>query len=715
MKGIVKNKVVKKKGVSKIKKKLPAKKKNLADTSIDEFFNQDFELEENNESKTKKRSKKDESESEESDVDIESHKKSLKSLKDVDPEFYQFLQKNDKKLLDFNLSDDEKASDDEEDHEDKHVPPSSLEVPSDESDYEQTEVVENEASQGPIKITFKLLDHWRDEIQKDKSIKTIKKLVDAFHAALITVSDPDASTQVQYKIEGGALFNAVVQLCILSLPDALKKFLKISSEAEFEAHKSKRFPKIRSVLKTYLKDLLELLQHLTSPEILRVLLKHLHALIRFTRSFSSLNKLLIRILLKLWSTGEESVRVIAFLNIYQLAKTREESLLETLLKSMYLKYVENAKFVAPSTLPGINFMRCSLVEIYLLDSNYAYNYVFLYVRQLAIYLRNAMTLKKKEHFQAVYNWQFINALRFWCDLIISSKNNQMIQSLQYPLVQIITGTIQMIPTSQFYPLRFHCTQMLIKISKETGTFIPVLPYLLEVLNNYDFNKKHTAVSMKPLSFICILRVSKSQLRENGFKDAVIESIYELMLETAAKDSHFCHFPDMYVPCIIQLKHFLKKCKVTNFCKKIKQLLSKIQENAQFIETERKKITVDLKDLASIKNWENTIKNQGTPLIKFYKSWFEIHQSQKLKLLTQNDSMSDLKLPVIKKSNKKRNNNDSDNSDLDMTEEQLKAMDKKQKAQKKKKRKVVHENKNGGDFSIDNNVDIVEDMTLNDWK
>lgn len=75
---------------------------------------------------------------------------------------------------------------------------------------------------------------------------------------------------------------------------------------------------------------------------------------------------------------------------------------------------------------------------------------------------------------------------------------------------------------------------------------------MQILNSYDFNKKHKAVSMKPTPFICILRMSKTQLQENGFKDNVIDSIYKLILENAAKDSHTIYFPDLYIPCIIQV-------------------------------------------------------------------------------------------------------------------------------------------------------------------
>lgn len=58
--------------------------------------------------------------------------------------------------------------------------------------------------------------------------------------------------------------------------------------------------------------------------------------------------------------------------------------------------------------------------------------------------------------------------------------------------------------------------------------------------------------MKPVSLVCILRISKSQFIENGFKDSIIETIYHLVLEHAASESHKIYFPELYTPCITQV-------------------------------------------------------------------------------------------------------------------------------------------------------------------
>ena len=119
----------------------------------------------------------------------------------------------------------------------------------------------------------------------------------------------------------------------------------------------------------------------------------------------------------------------------------------TLFKNLYLSFARNSKFTSINTLPMINFMQRSIIEIYSSNSKLAYEHVFVYIRQLAIHLRNAMNLKKKESYQAVYNWQFVHSLILWSKLLsslVKTNNgfNEYLQPLIYPLIQCIIGTIK---------------------------------------------------------------------------------------------------------------------------------------------------------------------------------------------------------------------------------------------------------------------------------
>lgn len=62
---------------------------------------------------------------------------------------------------------------------------------------------------------------------------------------------------------------------------------------------------------------------------------------------------------------------------------------------MYVSYVTNCKFISQNSVPTVNFMRKSLTELFSLNEVVTYNHAFVYIRQLAIHLRSAITLKKK--------------------------------------------------------------------------------------------------------------------------------------------------------------------------------------------------------------------------------------------------------------------------------------------------------------------------------
>jgi nucleolar complex protein 2 len=704
---------------NKIKVKKSKKNDDFSSMSVDNFLDQDFEGSVSEESEQideeevsqlhsdiEENVGGDNIEDNESEDEIENHKKALSKLQDTDPEFYNFLQENDKKLLDFDVSDDD-VDDDEEDP--QHKPSEELEVASDESDFEDDQVKDKGI------VTLKMLKNWDTAIQKDLTNKTILSLTRAFHAALVRVTSENEQEPCQYKVEGSAVFNGVIQLCVIHLGPALRRFLRLKEGSKQPPHKCKRFIKIKRTLKDYFMDLSKLLSGVTSANIQTVLLKHLHYMSPFIVSYPNITKSILRRLISIWGTAEEGVRVLAFLCILRITNGQKAKFLEIVLKAMYMTYVKNSKFVSVGSLAAINFMRRSLVEMFALDASVAYQHVFLYIRQLAIHLRNAITVNKKENIQAVYNWQFVNSLKLWGSFLSAAEHKLQLHQLVYPFVQVCLGALKLVPTTQYYPLRFHVVQILMDLSRDTGVFIPILPFLLEVLTTYDFNKKHQKVSMKPMHFTCLLRASKSQMTENGFKDALIENIYGLLLEYLAAQSSSVSFPDLSLVCVVQIKQFLKKCANANYNRKMKQLLEKIEQNAQFIENERSKLTLNIVDAKQIAGWESQIKTKGTPLGTFFENWNKLHTVKKNKQLTNNEELADYKLPTIKKKAAKVREEGpvelfpSDSEDSDGGSQKEKTRKRGKRGGKGKKIKDE-----SGPVEDDGEQDIVEDWKASDW-
>eukprot|EP00918_Siedleckia_nematoides_P017955 GHVU01038419.1.p1 GENE.GHVU01038419.1~~GHVU01038419.1.p1 ORF type:complete len:760 (+),score=147.94 GHVU01038419.1:154-2280(+) len=466
-----------------------------------------------------------------------------------------------------------------------------------------------------------MITKWSTALQNQPSVGTLQDLVSAFKAA-VQQAGAEQTAPCKYIVKESAVFNAVVRTCLSDLLPTLLGLLKWKPDRKKEQlpSTSNKWSKVKFLVKSYLIDILQLVSQMQETVIVNAILRHMLLLMPFFACFPKIARVVMKKLIRIWSTGEETVRVVAFLCINKLTTLGQASMLEPALKQMYMAFVANSKFTSPTTLPMINFMQRSLVEMFAIDVALTYQYAFIYIRQLAIHLRNAITTRKADTCQAVYNWQYIHAVHFWARLLSQLHPNTTLQPLIYPLTQTIIGTIKLSPIARYYPLRFHCVRTLNMLCEATGTFIPVLPFLLEVLQLTDFNKKHATQSFKPINFACILKLSKAQLQEKAFKDGLVDQLFELFVETFKVHAHSIGFPELVLPTVIQMKAFMKLCKVANYTRQMKQILEKVEETSRTITQRRKTATLDIKDQQAVAAWEKRSKEQDTPLSKYYKIW-----------------------------------------------------------------------------------------------
>ncbi|KAG0277918.1 Nucleolar Complex 2 protein [Linnemannia gamsii] len=556
----------------------------------------------------------------------------LDALKEKDPEFYKYLQQNDQELLEFDGEMEDLESEEENDDEDDDE---EMEVDSDEDMEEEEEqpkkkgkktaVEEEETMDGVPLVTKEMVAAWQSALVEKHSLRALRRLLLAFRAGA-HLHDAEDDRTYAYKINSPIVFNKLVVTCLKHVIPTLDHHLPVQTTSGGKpkpVNSGSKYATLQPLVKSFLQNTLFLLKELTDQEMIYFVIRESEKAIRYLIGFPKIAKDLLKHLLFLWSTATDRVRIISFLTIRTICLQLGPTYLDLSLKGVYLTFVRYAKTTTMHTLPNLHLMQNCVAQLYGMDFDRSYQHGFVYVRQLAIHLRNAVLVKTKESFKAVYNWQYLHCLGLWAQVISthalsSAGQPTALHALIYPLVQVSLGALRLIPTSTYYPLRFQIIRNLIQLIENTGTFIPLAPFLFEVLEGGEMKRPGRKGTLKPLEWDLGFKCSKDYKGSRVYQDGTGEQVYELMTEYYALFSTSISFPELAIPAIVQLKRFIKKSSLVKLTKQFAGLVEKLEQNSRFVEGERNKADFSPSDAAGVSGFLRHQDKEKTPLGAYWK-------------------------------------------------------------------------------------------------
>lgn len=622
---------------SSIKDKDSAEEKEVQQDTVEDFFNSQIEEAPAKDSK-KKRSKSKKLSKEDLDNEKEDYKASMEKMAEKDPEFYNYLKENDGGLLDFDIS---KLSDDDEDEveDDVEADADEEDVVQVEDDLDEPEEAAKETpkkskkkeQEGQTELTLAAVKAWKKSLDDQHSIKTIKKVLVAFKEA-VNVSESNDEEVSQYTLSDPEVFNALLLVVLKTIPEAVQFNIPLavsSTGTKYVSTENKRFKTLSTTLKAHASSLSTLLTDIHDQEIANLVLKSIHTLLPYFLSFRKPLKELIESVVSLWgSSSDDETRLVAFAFLKTAGEEHTKSLLEIILKSTYAGILRNSRRTNIHTMPGLNFQKNSAATLYGIEASTAYQQGFQFIRQLAMHLRTSIvSTNKAESYKTIYNWQYANSLDFWsrtlavqCDLSKEHLTGTVspLRELIYPLVQVTLGAIRLIPTPQYFPLRFYLIRSLLRLSQSTGVYIPLLPLLTEILNSTVITKTPKPSTLQALDFDHIIRTTKSYIGTRIYQDGVCDEVVDLIGEFFVLHCKTVSFPELAVPAIITLRRFTKRSKNSRFNKQIQRLVERLEENSKYVQEKRAHANFAPTNMPEVAAFLKDEKWEATPPWKLYR-------------------------------------------------------------------------------------------------
>lgn len=563
------------------------------------------------------------------------HQAQLERLKEQDPAFYSYLEEEDPGLLQFGQEEVDPIEDMEGSDAETDVDENEEGAQHEEGDDEDDED-DDEGEAGGDEDSARVKAHTKAaggriskaELKAALDTKKFPLAVDMLVSAVrelgYTVREK-ATQATQRKFSDPAVVKEVAVAVPRALGAALGTLLgKKDGSTTFKSHSA------RQVVKRTLYSMLATLSEGNNDGVLAAaLLQSLTTFVPVLHLIKGVTKQVLKTSLSLCTHEEESVRVAAYVVVRAMATRAAgtHSMYQSAaLKGIFVTLVRACSTYNSRNINLVAFLMNCVVDLYGTDIDAAYQHAFVYIRQLAIYLRAALQQQSQGNIRAVFNWQYLLALRTWGLVVSTYAEPNQLGPLIHPVVQIAVGVMDLFCSPRMFPMHLHVIEMINHIAARASVYVPVSTYLLRILTSSSIALDHTAkkrdaadASGEQVDLQFTLRIKKAQVKSQQYKTQMwSESLY-LLTEHLAQHSHSIGAPEAFWAVASTLRKMKKDIKLPRINAQITTILKHLETGNKAIVTKRDQANFGPSDAVAVQQFEQDMKKHGTPLSSYYNS------------------------------------------------------------------------------------------------
>lgn len=458
----------------------------------------------------------------------------------------------------------------------------------------------SEAEAENLELTTKVINEWALKLSKSPD----------------TISDVVNALTTKYRATSSKAYDHLYKLALDVLPLVIKKYIPLENGRLAEGDLlDDLYPDIEQ----YVSTLLDLLSDAQFPYATNAL-KALHQVTPYMLEGEAglirrISKCLGALIVN--STSSDSLRMEAYAIMRSFCTDYKDSFLELCLKYNYEVLVQTSIRVTPSKLPSLNMAKNLFAMLYCIDSKLGYQTAFAQLRKLALVLKSALNKAKNPSMdrQVVYSWQFINPLDLFVRIINSAvgehPDGTPLTHLIHPLVQIMLRVATLVPTAEYFPLRFFIVRSLAGLSRHTGVYIPLAAVLIDVLHSSSLSRRGKDASLRQFDFETNIRAPQGYIGTMVYQQGVYEELTDLFAEVFVLYTKSIAFPELAAPVVVALKRHSRETRNVELSKSLRVLIERLQANSEYISKARADVNFGPRDKALVdaflkeEPWEKT--------------------------------------------------------------------------------------------------------------